>query len=32
MTYVDQSNSVDQSQSAYQRQSLIETCMGLVHR
>ena len=32
MTYVDQSNSVDQSQSAYQRQSLVETCMGLVHR
>ena len=30
--HVGQSNSVDQSQSAYQRQSLVEACKGLVHR
>jgi hypothetical protein len=29
---VDQSNSVDQSQTSYQRQSLVDMCKGLVHR
>ena len=29
---VGQSNSVEQSQSAYQRQSLVDACKGLVYR